>query len=219
MTDWSLALFRQTLRTYEPYSPSSRRNYRILPILSWSFAVVVPGGNVNACRLRENTPRPMPRAIKPPTPHWQTPTSRTSMFAKALLLFLAPAAVIAVDHAVAVGANNGLTFTPTVVTAAVGDTITFTVLSRNHTITSAPFSGAICPPPTGGVGPNAFDSGFLSDLDGSQPTFVYTVKDTVPHFASCQQAAGAHCRAGMTFAINPNATQTFAQFTANAAKS
>ncbi|KAJ6585744.1 hypothetical protein B0H19DRAFT_1250521 [Mycena capillaripes] len=138
------------------------------------------------------------------------------MFSKVFFLAALIPSILAADHAVSVGLNNGLTFTPTTVTAAVGDTVTFTVLSRNHSITSASFSGAVCPPPVGGVGPNGFDSGFLSDLDGSQPTFTYTVVDTVPHFGACMQAAGAHCRAGMTFAINPNATFTYAQFNTNA---
>ncbi|KAF7355797.1 hypothetical protein MVEN_00907800 [Mycena venus] len=137
------------------------------------------------------------------------------MFSKALFFALIPT-IFAANHAVTVGANNALSFTPTSVVAAVGDTVTFTVVSRNHSITTTNFSGAVCPPPKGGVGPNGWDSGFLSDLDGSMPTFVYTVKDTTPHFAACMQAAGAHCRAGMTFALNPSATQTYAQFNRNA---
>ncbi|KAJ7352083.1 Cupredoxin [Mycena albidolilacea] len=137
------------------------------------------------------------------------------MFSKVFFLALIPA-ILAADHAVTVGANNALAFSPTSIVAAVGDTITFTVVSRNHSVSSTSFSGAVCPPPDGGVGPNGFDSGFLSDLDGSQPTFTYTVVDTVPHFGACKQAAGAHCRAGMTFAINPSSTQTYAQFLANA---
>lgn len=68
------------------------------------------------------------------------------------------------------------------------------------------------------------------------PTFVYTVKDTAPHFAACMQAAGAHCSesflpacrylvlnrwrlflgAGMTFALNPTTAMTYAQFNRNA---
>ncbi|KAJ6496116.1 Cupredoxin [Mycena sanguinolenta] len=137
------------------------------------------------------------------------------MFSKIFFLALIPV-IMGANHAVSVGANNALAFSPTTITAAVGDTITFTVVSRNHSITSAMFSGAVCPPPPGGFGTNGFDSGFLSDLDGSQPTFTYTVVDTAPHFGACMQAAGAHCRAGMTFAINPNSTQTYAQFLANA---
>ncbi|KAJ6530990.1 hypothetical protein DFH09DRAFT_1326678 [Mycena vulgaris] len=152
------------------------------------------------------------------------------MFSKVLFLALIPS-ILAANFAVSVGAANGFTFTPTTVTAAVGDTITFTVqvvptyklllvmlirVAQQHSITSATFSGAICPPPLGGAGPGPFDSGFLSDLDGSLPTFVYTVVDTAPRFGACKQAAGGHCRAGMTFAINPNSTQTYAQFLANA---
>jgi plastocyanin len=48
------------------------------------------------------------------------------MFFKALLLALVPA-VLAVDHAVTIGANNTLTFSPDTVVAAIGDTLTFTV--------------------------------------------------------------------------------------------
>ncbi|KAJ7626615.1 hypothetical protein DFH06DRAFT_1481070 [Mycena polygramma] len=137
------------------------------------------------------------------------------MFFKALLLAVVPA-VFAVDHAITIGLNNTLTFTPDQVQAAIGDTLTFTVVARNHSTTTTVFSGNVCPPPPGGVGVNGWDSGFLSDLDGSMPQFVYTVKDTEPHFAACMQAAGAHCRAGMTFALNPTAEQTYDQFKANA---
>ncbi|KAJ6455422.1 hypothetical protein C8R45DRAFT_1222522 [Mycena sanguinolenta] len=137
------------------------------------------------------------------------------MFFKALLLALVPA-VLAVNIPITIGLNNTLTFTPDQVTANIGDTLTFTVVARNHSTTTTTFSGAVCPPPPGGVGPNGWDSGFLSDLDGSMPQFVYTVVDTEPHFAACMQAAGAHCRAGMTFALNPTAEQTYAQFLANA---
>ncbi|KAJ7159288.1 Cupredoxin [Mycena crocata] len=137
------------------------------------------------------------------------------MFSKALFLALIPS-ILAANIAVTVGADNGFTFTPTSVAANAGDDITFTVVSRNHSITSTNFSGAVCPPPVGGVGPNGFDSGFLSALDGSQPTFTYTVVDTEPHWVSCMQAAGAHCRAGMTFAINPTADQTYEEFLFNA---
>ncbi|KAJ7923335.1 hypothetical protein B0H13DRAFT_1864962 [Mycena leptocephala] len=137
------------------------------------------------------------------------------MFAKALFLALIPG-IFAANHAITIGANNALSFTPTSVVAAVGDTLTFTVVSRNHSVTTTNFSGAVCPPPKGGVGVNGWDSGFLSDLDGSMPTFVYTVKDTAPHFAACMQAAGAHCRAGMTFALNPTTAMTYAQFNRNA---
>jgi hypothetical protein len=48
------------------------------------------------------------------------------MFFKALLLALVPA-VFAVNHAITIGLNNTLTFTPNQVIANIGDTLTFTV--------------------------------------------------------------------------------------------
>ncbi|KAJ6622718.1 hypothetical protein B0H10DRAFT_877843 [Mycena sp. CBHHK59/15] len=116
------------------------------------------------------------------------------MMLKALLALIP--AVLALDHAITIGLNNTLTFTPDQVVAAIGDTLTFTVVARNHSTTTTNYDGAVCPPPPGGVGENGWDSGFLSDLDGSMPQFVYTVVDTAPHFAACMQANGAHCSAG-----------------------
>jgi plastocyanin len=48
------------------------------------------------------------------------------MLSQVIFLALIPS-ILAAHFAVSVGANNGLTFTPTTITAAVGDTITFTV--------------------------------------------------------------------------------------------
>ncbi|KAF7314816.1 hypothetical protein MKEN_00956000 [Mycena kentingensis (nom. inval.)] len=138
------------------------------------------------------------------------------MFANALALVALIPTILAANLAVTVGANNGFTFTPTSVSAAVGDTVTFTFVSRNHSATTTTFSGSVCPPPVGGAGVGAFDSGFQSALNGATPSFVYTVRDTQPKWVACMQAAGGHCRAGMTFAINPTAAQTYAQFNANA---
>ncbi|KAJ7680095.1 hypothetical protein B0H14DRAFT_3679439 [Mycena olivaceomarginata] len=87
--------------------------------------------------------------------------------------------------------------------AAVGDTITFTVVSRNHSVTSTSFSGAVCPPPNGGVGPNGLTLAFSPISTARSPLFTYTVVDTVPHFGACKQAAGAHCRAGIDFRHQP----------------
>ncbi|KAJ7769347.1 hypothetical protein B0H16DRAFT_1715819 [Mycena metata] len=138
------------------------------------------------------------------------------MLFKVLLLAALSPAIFAVDHQIILGQNNSLAFTPDQVVADIGDTLTFIVVSRNHSTTTTVFSGAVCPPPAGGVGENGWDSGFLSSLDGSTPQFVYTVVDTAPHFAACAQAAGAHCRAGMTFALNPTAYMTYDEFNANA---
>ncbi|KAJ7243066.1 hypothetical protein C8J57DRAFT_1367132 [Mycena rebaudengoi] len=140
------------------------------------------------------------------------------MLFKAVFLALIPT-ILAANHAVTVGAGNSFAFDPTSVVAAVGDTVTFTFFSRNHSSTTTTFSGAVCPPPAGGVGPNGWDSGFLPATTGSTPSFVYNVVDTAPHFAACMQNAGGHCRIGMTFALNPTAAQTYAQFNQNAINS
>ncbi|KAF7336946.1 hypothetical protein MVEN_02131000 [Mycena venus] len=137
------------------------------------------------------------------------------MLSKAVFLALVPA-VLAVDHPVTVGENGGLTFTPNQILAYIGDTITFTFVSKNHTVTTTNFSGAVCPPPAGGVGVNGWDSGFLPVVGTTMPQFVYTVVDTAPHFAACMQGGGSHCRAGMTFALNPTEDMTFDEFNANA---
>ncbi|KAJ6610552.1 hypothetical protein B0H10DRAFT_2059876 [Mycena sp. CBHHK59/15] len=144
---------------------------------------------------------------------WSSPLASllfSQMLFNAVFIALVPAA-LAANHAVSVGASNGLTFTPTSVAAAIGDTLTFIVLNHHDQLLWRRLS-----PPDGGVGVNGFDSGYLSDLDGSMPQFVLTVVDTAPHFVACKQAAGAHCRAGMTFALNPTTTMTYVQFNANA---
>ncbi|KAJ7644574.1 hypothetical protein FB45DRAFT_297902 [Roridomyces roridus] len=137
-----------------------------------------------------------------------------------LLLALLPAA-LAVNIAIQVGVDDNLTFTPVQTTANIGDTLTFTFVSKNHSVTTTTFSGHVCPPPNGGVGPNGWDSGFMPVLNPGDPelTFVYTVVDTAPHFASCKQDGGTHCRSGMTFALNPTADMTWDEFIINAIES
>ncbi|KAK0470407.1 uncharacterized protein EV420DRAFT_1473463 [Desarmillaria tabescens] len=123
--------------------------------------------------------------------------------------------VMGVDFAIQVGPDNAFTFSPTEIFPAIGDTVTFTFLTRNHSATTTTFENP-CPPPAGGVGPGAFDSGFIDAVSMPGSTFTTTILDTEPHFVSCSQAAGAHCRLGMTMSINPTAEQTQEQFLANA---
>ncbi len=59
----------------------------------------------------------------------------------------------------------------------------------------------------------------LDAVSAPGSTFTTTILDTAPHWVSCRQAAGAHCRLGMTLAINPTASQTEAQFRTNAINS
>ncbi|PBK62285.1 hypothetical protein ARMSODRAFT_1024530 [Armillaria solidipes] len=138
-----------------------------------------------------------------------------SIFSTALVF--APV-VMGIDFAVQVGPNNAFSFSPTEIFPAIGDTVTFTFLTRNHSATTTTFTDP-CPPPAGGVGPGAFDSGFIDAVSQPGSTFTTTILDTEPHFVSCSQAAGAHCRLGMTMSINPTAEQTQEQFNANAVSS
>ncbi|KAG7444621.1 uncharacterized protein BT62DRAFT_920938 [Guyanagaster necrorhizus] len=137
-----------------------------------------------------------------------------SIISTALILISAPL-VMGVDFPISVGLDNGFTFTPTEIFPVIGDTVTFTFLTRNHSATTTTFTNP-CPPPTGGIGPNAFDSGFIDAVSMPGSTFTTTILDTEPHFVSCSQAAGAHCRLGMTMSINPTADMTQAEFFNNA---
>lgn len=70
------------------------------------------------------------------------------------------ASVFAATKQVMVGPNGGLTFSPTSVTAAVGDTVQFMFVSQNHTVTSGN--------PNAGCTPNGvFNSGFVPAPGGA----------------------------------------------------
>jgi len=127
---------------------------------------------------------------------------------------LATAPVLAANFAVTVGAGNLFAFSPTEIHPEAGDTVTFTFLTRNHSATTTTFESP-CPPPEGGV-PGGFDTGFHPTGTGDTPSVTITIGDTNPHWVACRQANGAHCRMGMTLAINPTLSQTYAQFLAHA---
>ncbi|KAF4562922.1 hypothetical protein EYR40_007365 [Pleurotus pulmonarius] len=131
----------------------------------------------------------------------------------ALALALIPAA-LAVDIPVSVGAQNSFAFSPTSITAKVGDTVTFTFISRNHSATTTTFETP-CPPPDGGL-PGQFDTGFLSAIGGETPSVTIPITTAGPQFVACAQADGGHCRIGMVMVINPTTEQTFDAFLANA---
>jgi len=119
------------------------------------------------------------------------------------------------NHVVIVGGTT-LTYSPSSLTAAVGDTITFEFQQKNHTATQSSFSDPCrkleLTSTTGQVG---FDSGFMAVADGTTqfPTFTVTVNDTTPLWVYCRQTG--HCGQGMVFAANAPATgNTFTAFQA-----
>jgi plastocyanin len=111
-------------------------------------------------------------------------------------------------HTVVVGGEAGLVYTPSTVTAQVGDTIQFEFHAKNHTATQSSFQAPCTPLDAGqNSGFNPVDASLTSGF----PTFNVTVKDTNPIWFYCQQST--HCAAGMVFAVNAPATgNTFDAF-------
>ncbi|THH13090.1 hypothetical protein EW146_g7096 [Bondarzewia mesenterica] len=125
-------------------------------------------------------------------------------------VFLAPLTFGRTHHIVA-GQAGALTYTPSNITAAVGDIIEFKFVQMNHSATQTSFD-APCTPIEGG-----FNSGFnpiAADQTSNFPTFSVEVKDTEPIWVSCQQVG--HCHLGMTFAANPTENETYSEFLARA---
>ncbi len=57
-------------------------------------------------------------------------------------VLIAAPLVMGVDWTVQVGASNGFTFTPNEIHPAIGDTVTFTYLTRNRTYPPPPFASS-----------------------------------------------------------------------------
>jgi len=137
----------------------------------------------------------------------------------------------AVQTQVIVG-GGPLAYNPPQVTAAVGDTIQFVFMPKNHTVTQSTFAT-----PCEAM-PNGLDSGFVPVAANATSTqaFTITVNTTAPLWFYCRQveyvtcstpfrlsflgliicAFFSHCISGMVFAVNPTANMTFAAFQAAA---
>ncbi|KAK1926460.1 Cupredoxin [Papiliotrema laurentii] len=107
-------------------------------------------------------------------------------------LSLAAVALGATTHEVVVGAN-GLKYDPDNVTAAVGDTVNFTFMPGNHTVTQSTFAA---PCVNAGIA-----SGFRT---AAENTFSILINSTDPIWIYCSQVG--HCQSGMVMAINAPAT-------------
>ncbi|VDC06009.1 unnamed protein product [Peniophora sp. CBMAI 1063] len=130
----------------------------------------------------------------------------TALFA--LPAFAASVLAQTQDHQVMVG-QSGLSFTPSSVTAAAGDTVTFVFFPKNHTVTQSTFA-APCTKMAGGIA-----SGFqpVTADQTSVPAMTITVNDTTPLWFYCgQQSPVSHCGMGMVFAVNPTAEKSFESF-------
>ncbi|KDQ60913.1 hypothetical protein JAAARDRAFT_31912 [Jaapia argillacea MUCL 33604] len=139
---------------------------------------------------------------------------RFTSFIAALVLPVLAVSAQSKTITVIVGGNSSLTFNPSSVTAAVGDTIAFQFQSKNHTVTQSTFANP-CTQMTTPV--EGIDSGFqpVAANATSFPQYSFTMTNaSAPLWFYCKQTG--HCGKGMVFAVNPTANKTFAAFQAAA---
>jgi len=110
-------------------------------------------------------------------------------------LFQLASAADSTTHDVTVGANAQLTFSPSIVTAAIGDKVNFHFFPSNHSVSQSTF-GAPCVPSSS----LAIFSGFQPTTSESTDVFTVTINDTNPVWLYCAQ--DDHCGAGMAMVIN-----------------
>jgi len=130
-----------------------------------------------------------------------------------------PTSAVSSDHRIIVGGTAGLVYSPSNITAQVGDTVTFEFHEKNHTATQSSFAdpcrALTLTSTTGQIG---FDSEFMPVAANATtfPTFTIQINDTTPIWAYCRQAG--HCGQGMVFAVNAVETSanTFEAFKAKA---
>jgi plastocyanin len=124
-------------------------------------------------------------------------------------------------HTVTVGGTGILAFNPPRVDAAIGDIVSFVFKAKNHTVTQSTFAAPCAKVGAPIAGTTAvMDSGFQpsNDTGPAFPTYNVTVQTTSPLWFYCAQGAGAHCAAGMVFAINSveSSANNYAAFVAKA---
>jgi len=148
-----------------------------------------------------------------------TATATTSPPASTSLAAPAPASATPQVHQIVVGGPGKLFYSPSNITAQVGDVIQFQFQQKNHTVTQSTFAtpcrSLTSTSTNGQVG---FDSGFMPvpDTATTFPTFNITVNTTAPIWAYCRQAN--HCGSGMVFSANSveSGPNNFAAFQAAA---
>ncbi|KAJ8523095.1 hypothetical protein ONZ45_g360 [Pleurotus djamor] len=131
------------------------------------------------------------------------------------LPFIAALSASAANFTIKVG-DGGLVFNPPNITAAVGDTVAFQFIAKNHSVTQSTFAQ----PCVKRADPPGIDSGFFM-VDASaatKPEWSFTIDNaTAPLWFFCAQTSPAnHCNMGMVFSINAPADKTFDDFKAAA---
>jgi len=155
-------------------------------------------------------------------PYGSTPAPASSAPAPAASGTAAPPATGSPTvHTVTVGGTGILAFNPPRVDAALGDIVSFVFKAKNHTVTQSTFAAPCAKVGAPIAGTTAvMDSGFQASTDTGPtfPTYNVTVQTTSPLWFYCAQGAGAHCAAGMVFAINSveSSANNYAAFVAKA---
>lgn len=150
-----------------------------------------------------------------------TVASSSSASTPATATSTAPTGVVtatSTDHKVVVGGSS-LIYTPSNITAQVGDTVTFQFMQKNHTVTQSTFADpcrALTLTSTSGqVG---FDSGYMAVGSNATtfPTYTVKINDTAPVWVYCKQSG--HCGQGMVFSVNAveSGSNNYAAFKAKA---
>jgi len=121
-------------------------------------------------------------------------------------------------YSIQVGPSGQLVYSPSNITANVGDTVEFFFNPKNHTVTQSSFTEP-CERLQVSTGQVGLDSGFTHATTVSQNTsgFSFVVNNTAPLWFYCRQTG--HCTDGMVFAVNANANKTYAAFLENAKSS
>jgi len=136
-------------------------------------------------------------------------------FAAIASVFLGLAAYVCAETIIVkVGEGGGLTFSPESVTAKQDDIIAFQFISKNHSVTQSSFADPCTRLTTPTLG---IDSDYQPVAANATmiPQWSFTVVNaTAPLWFYCKQ--GAHCKAGMVFAVNPTADKTFEAFKSKA---
>jgi len=117
--------------------------------------------------------------------------------------------------------SGGKTFTPSNITAAIGDEITFIFTGGNHTVTQSAFATPCELLVNATAGTTGFSSGFVPVPAGSAnfPAWTVQINVATPIWFFCEQTG--HCQSGMVGSINAATTgnKTFADFKALAMSS
>jgi plastocyanin len=134
---------------------------------------------------------------------------------------VAPTAATSTDHLIIVGNNGTLTYSPSNITAQIGDTVTFQFHQKNHTVTQSSFNDPCTALSTSSPGTVSFDSGFMPVATNATtfPTITIQINNTQPIWGYCRQTNPvSHCESGMVFSINAveSSANSFEAFQAKA---